>query len=173
MCEKAGNRRNHHNELPLGSQPQRAPAHRPGQGVSARLTGRPGRDERPRSSGWQALGRAAVAAGILPAVEPGILPGGGEREGTRLEFFHSGRFSDGFAGRRDAALYGRPEARRHIVAPPRCVRPKRRRMENLSIARGGRLSCASTGRMHCKRFMRVREPAGKACLGRPGVETAI
>jgi hypothetical protein len=45
----------------------------------------------------------AVAAGLLPAVEPGILPGGMTvPHGTRR-----------LSGRQDAALYGSQDARRY------------------------------------------------------------
>jgi hypothetical protein len=55
------------------------------------------------------LGRAMVAAGILPAVEPGILPGG-----MRAILSKAARESQAGHGRQDAALYGRPEARRYV-----------------------------------------------------------
>jgi len=48
--------------------------------------------------------QSAVAAGLRPAVEPGILPGG-------LTSVNAERK----VGRQDAALYGRPEARRYFV----------------------------------------------------------
>jgi hypothetical protein len=50
-----------------------------------------------------------VAAGLRPAVEPGVRPGGtGER---RYKLGES--TLDKFSGRRDATLYGRRDARRY------------------------------------------------------------
>ena len=53
-----------------------------------------------------------VAAGILPAVEPGILPGGyscGFRHQFLAQRCHSGR--------QDAALYGSQDGRRYTRKP--------------------------------------------------------
>jgi autotransporter-associated beta strand protein len=50
----------------------------------------------------------AVAAGVLPAVEPGFQPGGfGERRHDACEHFQPSIAFHVFAGRQDAALYGR------------------------------------------------------------------
>ena len=52
-----------------------------------------------------------VAAGILPAVEPGILPGGYSC-GFRRQFLAQSHRS----GRQDAALYGSQDSRRYTRA---------------------------------------------------------
>jgi hypothetical protein len=46
-----------------------------------------------------------VAAGVSPAVEPGILPGG-----LGLQCYSPRRWRHHFSGRRDAALYVRRDA---------------------------------------------------------------
>src|SRR5438034_2887844 len=54
----------------------------------------------------------SVAAGVPPAVEPGILPGGfscGLRRQFRVQSSHSGR--------QDAALYGSQDGCRYIRKP--------------------------------------------------------
>jgi hypothetical protein len=54
---------------------------------------------------------SVVAARLRPAIEPGILPGGtGEPRHKVPE-----SISDEFSGWRDAALYGRRDARRYVV----------------------------------------------------------
>jgi hypothetical protein len=53
----------------------------------------------------------SVAAGVPPAVEPGILPGGSS-QGLRRHF----RVQSAHSGRQDAALYGSQDGRRYSAA---------------------------------------------------------
>jgi len=64
--------------------------------------------------GIEESGGISVAAGILPAVEPGVPPGGKKlRKTGKWPRWPTppGRWS----GRRDAALHGRRDARRYIL----------------------------------------------------------
>ncbi len=59
----------------------------------------------------------SVAAGILPAIEPGFQPGGiGAQTCGRLWNSRTAlSICDVLSGRQDAALYGRQDARRYIT----------------------------------------------------------
>ena len=58
---------------------------------------------------------AVVAAGILPAVEPGVPPGGKKltTTGLRAKYSIVVLLPAVFSGRQDAALHGRRDARRY------------------------------------------------------------
>jgi hypothetical protein len=72
-----------------------------------------------------AMGARDVAAGILPAIEPGILPGGNGRvvrEVTVIPRLGSGRQDAAFYGSQDGRRYGRePHAKSRTeleIGPP-------------------------------------------------------
>ncbi|MEI2724322.1 MAG: hypothetical protein V9H26_12555 [Verrucomicrobiota bacterium] len=62
---------------------------------------------------WGKVVTWPVAAGILPAVEPGFQPGGPAWTARRPGKFEAAISSRRRSGRQDAALYGRQDARRY------------------------------------------------------------
>ena len=74
-----------------------------------------------------------VAAGILPAVEPGILPGG-------MAVPQAPKVVRRRSGRQDAALYGRQDARRYMGGSVRMHPPAQLKYKLVLVFFTGRIS---------------------------------
>src|ERR1035438_7691278 len=60
------------------------------------------------------FGACTVEAGVPPAVEPGILPGGTRHENSKdARFYRLWQTSIDYSGRQDAALYGSQDGCRY------------------------------------------------------------
>jgi len=74
----------------------------------------------------------SVAAGVSPAVEPGILPGGtSPRIPQNVAYFQIAEQPGVVSGRQDAALYGSQDGRRYAT------KHVRRRTIAHGVSRGG------------------------------------